>query len=546
MTGLNVTICDPGLFSMGAHGFNYALALSHALRRRGHGVSIYAYRYADAGVLAATGATPHFKHLLYDRVDDAKPFDEELNWSVLNASFAEDMHALGDAVLGAERIVLLPNITQHQIHGLADWYKSTPDEQRPALVVNLMFYPRWTAWADHAVRGAEFYLRAADMLRPWLGRKVGLCTENIDIADFYTELLGARVALAPVPLESPARLTPSDAARPLRFGFFGYSKCEKGFHLLPEAIALARRRGARFRALVQIHHHHAEPEIVAADKALSAMRDIDVMRGTTERAQYYALLDSCDVILLPYDPIQYRTRGSSVLAEAVSYAKPVVATRDTWAALAAKRGECAAVLCDFDPGSLAAALLNAEQTLSFLSATAATTASHWLAANNVDVYCSMIERYGGLNGRNTALPAAAPALDSAFPRWPDQQAVPLPRPGCHYPQMCAGVQWDGSTAVIAGDEALIGFMTPAGAPSGTVRLDVSSSGGAAFEATLNGWTAGVIEAARTTTPSRLPFHGGSIGPSTPCALRLRRTRGEQPMLISAVRMENEQRRAEAP
>ncbi len=475
------------------------------------------------------------------RVDNEKPFNEELNWRVLNQSFQDDLEKLGPAITGAERVVLMPNVLQHQIAGLARWYLAIPDSEKPALLVNLMFFPRWTPWSDQAVRGAEFYLRAVDDFRPWLGERVLLCAENDDIAKYYRELLSAEITLTPTPLEAPTRLERSVGKRPVRVGYLGYAKNEKGFYLLPAALNSCFRRRRDFRALIQIYHHNAEEETIEAERALSHAGYVDIVRGNIEKAFYYALLDTCDIIILPYDPVHYNTRGSGVLTEAVTYGKPVVATKQTWAANAIERGECAGVTCDFDSGSLANALSYLLEQLPSFRESAESRAGAWLAEKGVEVYCDIVERHGlsGAVVSGCRLPADNhTSLAATFPIWPEDAQGPLPQPLSDEPTF--GVCWrsDGTT-VFNSQRSAVTFMSPADvtvALEFELRADASVSESGEAEIFLNGHSLGAVKYGVATQRVVLAVRPGIVSGCLPCTLQVAVQDGAPPMVVQTVRI----------
>lgn len=535
-----ISILDPGLFSTGSHNFNYCLALCKELRERACDVALYAFLHADPNVVAATGAIPHFTQLLWNRIDTGTPFDEELNWRVLNDIFEADLSALGGAITGADRVVVIPNILQHQMAGFARWYRALPDADKPSVLLNLMFYPRWTAWADQAVRGAEFYLRAADDLRPWLGSRINLCAENRDIADYYARLLGAPVNVTPIPTEPPARLRRSEGA-PVRVGFLGYAKNEKGFFLLPDALRHAFRRRRDFRALVQIHHHGAEPETVAADQALSQMDGVDIVRGNVGTAFYQALFASCDVMLLPYDPFHYSTRGSGVHSEAIAYAKPIVGTENTWPAQAIRRDECAGVVCEFEGRALGEAMLQALDSLPALTHRAQEISRQWLSAHSVAAYCDTIETIGGWRAGPNALRGAksGPELDSAFPVWPHQDMSALPQSQEAYAHGHSGLHWrDDGSALLTAPQGQVGLMTPAIAAPTRLELTISTTSADARGAahfTLNGFELGAARLASQLRTVSLPLPRAHISAALPCLLQIKLSDGAEELVFHGAR-----------
>jgi glycosyltransferase involved in cell wall biosynthesis len=84
---------------------------------------------------------------------------------------------------------------------------------------------------------------------------------------------------------------------------------------------------------------------------------LELVRGALDAEAYQTMLARADLILLPYDPELYRSRGSGVLAEAICLAKPVVAPAGSGIGEEVAAGRAAGVLFTaFDAPAIAAAI----------------------------------------------------------------------------------------------------------------------------------------------------------------------------------------------
>ncbi len=151
-----------------------------------------------------------------------------------------------------------------------------------------------------------------------------------------TGQLAAQAALAPLWPSRPGR--PARRARRAITGcYLGDAREEKGFHLLPQAIAeigadpLYRGR-ARFR--LQAYAPAAAPDVrmLLAVDALDGM-DADLVRllkRPLPPADYNRVLDRSDFVLVPYKRANYTARSSGVFSEAMAAGKPAIVPAGTW------------------------------------------------------------------------------------------------------------------------------------------------------------------------------------------------------------------------
>jgi glycosyltransferase involved in cell wall biosynthesis len=101
-------------------------------------------------------------------------------------------------------------------------------------------------------------------------------------------------------------------------GFIGSFRAEKSPRWALDAIAAAIAEG-RFTPPIEMLIGTADADF------LDRWKDRATVMNTTLRADYLRALESCDVVVLPYDESAYSYRISGVLAEAVGLGCLVVA-----------------------------------------------------------------------------------------------------------------------------------------------------------------------------------------------------------------------------
>ncbi|MBV8165425.1 MAG: glycosyltransferase, partial [Alphaproteobacteria bacterium] len=154
-----------------------------------------------------------------------------------------------------------------------------------------------------------------------------LLCETAAMADFYRGLLGLEVGVMPGPgLRADQRILRS-ADAPI-VACIGFANRPKGYRLLPEALALVLARHDRARFMIHgVVEGSDDPDPATFDRLAGLGERVEVRQNVLAPAEYLARLSEADLLLLPYDPAVYRTRGSGVFSDARAVGIPVVASR---------------------------------------------------------------------------------------------------------------------------------------------------------------------------------------------------------------------------
>ena len=393
-----------GLTHRGEHSYRLIHEVIGALDRRGLKSQVYAARSLHPEIIAEGIAVPHFKNSLYDNVGriaglvvqnvkhwsrGGKGFvscpDEFLTWRSLNRSFCRDLSALPAEVRTPDHLWVVTAICQNQISGLVEFMRGRPRGTLPKVVCQLMFPPNWTPWDGVAKHADEYYSEALRRAAPLIGDKLFFTTENESVAQIYRERFGIETKILPVPF---ARVRPPPhTGKTVRLGFFGYSKGEKGFHLLPEMVDLCRRAGLNVEFDIQIQHSQWEATTVAAERKLRAMPNVRLIEGTLSSDDYIKATDKADIILLPYDPILFGMRGSGLFTESVAAGRPIIASSGTFAAESISRGEAQGeIFAPHDSQQLFAAVVRILPRIPEISARATAQAKSFARRHDGDAY----------------------------------------------------------------------------------------------------------------------------------------------------------------
>jgi glycosyltransferase involved in cell wall biosynthesis len=417
---LELILIDSGLLNKAGHSYTLAKTVSEALSRRNLRYRIFGLRGLDTSIATEIGAIPHFCRSLYDGVEfswsekglrsvaamfrgapaGGSALSEQRTWAALNNAFERDLRALPLDIWQPENLVGVVAITQNQILGLIRFLRAMPGDRLPRVVCNLMLPPSYLPWGAVSAHGEEFYRAAFKLGAPLIGRSLFFTVENEAMRALYSKDFGVQTRILPVPFgaSGPQRTMGSR----VRVGFFGDSRCDKGFHLLPRAIELCQHEGLDAEFIVQIqiqiqliggerHALEGEQRAIEAERALRALKGVRLLEGVLSSEDYAAWTGRTDVLLLPYDPVIFGMRGSGIFTESVAAGRPVVATRGTFAGGSVENNEAEGeVFAPHTSEELAAAIARLMPRLPACKARAAERAKDFARSHSPDAYVDVL------------------------------------------------------------------------------------------------------------------------------------------------------------
>jgi glycosyltransferase involved in cell wall biosynthesis len=407
---MELIFLDNGLANKAGHSYTLAKTVSEAMARRKLRHRIFGLSALDTSIAREIGAIPHFSRSLYDGVDlswgekrqrsaaaifrvapaGVSTRSERRTWKALNEAFERDLRALPEDVWRPDNLIAVMAIMQNQILGLIRFLRAMPPGRLPRVVCQLMFPPSFVPWGAVSTHGEKFYRDAFNLGAPLIGRFLFFTVENEAMRALYGKNFGVQSRILPVPFGTPAPQRTMEGR--VRVGFFGDSKCDKGFHLLPKAIALCQRDGLDAEFIVQIQHSGWEQRTIEAERALRSLKDVRFLEGVLLSEDYAAWTGQTDVMLLPYDPVAFgAVRGSGIFAESVAAGRPVVASRGTFAGTSIENNEAEGeVFAPHTSEALAAAIARLMPRLPACKARAADRAKDFACAHSPDAYVDVL------------------------------------------------------------------------------------------------------------------------------------------------------------
>jgi glycosyltransferase involved in cell wall biosynthesis len=323
---MKALIIDPGLRSAGGHHMNAALRLRAELATLAVETICLGSAYAEPEVVRAVDCAPCFTRSVYGRSyaspDEFASGVEQTERELATATAPEGL---------AADLLVLPCCDQVLALSIAQQVRRQRFRPPPHLLLWLLYPPRFRPASDsQANAGAEDECRKAFelLLRSVGSMRLRAFCETAALADHYRALLSFEIGVMRGPGLDRRRPTSFRAQRTHpTVVCIGYANRAKGYGLLPRAVAavLERHRDVRFLIHGVSQGSDAEDQAVVFEQLADLGPRVSVRRDVLSDNAYARLLAEADLLLLPYDPHVYRTRGSGIFSEAEQLGIPVIA-----------------------------------------------------------------------------------------------------------------------------------------------------------------------------------------------------------------------------
>ena len=262
--------------------------------------------------------------------------------------------------------IFIPNISDKDLQALATLLEADPTlriarwhifirHDLPGTGHDEPALPRWALKRLKRIRPAigsspdlaSERVKSLLRLQTVLGTRLHLCADTEPLAKQHEWHTGIPFTVLPIPaaIESsggqPAPNALSDQGA-VCVVYAGDARVEKGFPELPRVIAdcWSLIEAGRLRFRIHAFHPHGDPSIDNAKTALAARPhpNIELIDAMLSDAEYLALVQSANVLLVTYDPVAYRRRSSHVFIEALTNGKIPIVCRGSWMAGELPRG----------------------------------------------------------------------------------------------------------------------------------------------------------------------------------------------------------------
>lgn len=336
---MRILITEEALEAGAGHWPSYIGDLASEFRAAGDEVTVLTHREATPEVLERVGGTPWYSRNCWrDPRSQGK-----LGGLLHNRNFHRETLTHLRATEPYDRILALTMRMQH----LLAFSALANDRRIPADTRFVLLFVQ--GFGRHVAAGAPtafpsgFSTRLARLaFRRMAGQvragRVVLAGETAGMCDELRRFTGLPATLFPHPVHLPetaaAGAGSAAAEDVLTVSCPGYARHEKGSDLLHDAILriLDGPHGDRYRFVLQWPEPFGMPGggTMSPDPRLVADPRVEFVNENLNPAQYAALLDRSDLVILPYRSHSYHQRLSRVAIEAAGKGIPLIYTAHTW------------------------------------------------------------------------------------------------------------------------------------------------------------------------------------------------------------------------
>jgi|GEM_PF-2460312 len=275
------------------------------------------------------------------------------------ATFADDLFQLHtDFKFQPHDLLIVTTSYENQILGTARYQKLISNSPMIALHFHQLFPPSIESddvakpsfrrfWRTRLRRA--FSQSTSHRVSYWT-------TECKKLNDDFRQVAQREIGMLPVPFLSYRETTPlfqSSTAGGFTVAYLGDGRQEKGLLIWLKAIHALCQSGKPYEFIVQINNPRGfndsqRLEVEALKNDLKDYRNVRLLNGPLPTSDFHRVLNTIDLLAIPYNPLNYCRRVSGLAMHAAAYEKPLLVSSDTWAAQEVKKGRLAGTIFKFD------------------------------------------------------------------------------------------------------------------------------------------------------------------------------------------------------
>lgn len=139
-------------------------------------------------------------------------------------------------------------------------------------------------------------------------------------------------------------------------GFLGEGRQEKGLLLFLKVVQKLTTLNSSLQFIIQIMNPRGftiaqKDQLDRLLETLIKLPSVNFFNGGISPVKFRQLLQSLDVLVLPYNPVHYCRRLSGLVVTATIYNKPVIVSSETWASYAVQKKWASGMVFKYDSKS---------------------------------------------------------------------------------------------------------------------------------------------------------------------------------------------------
>lgn len=341
VTNPRLFIADFDLVGYSGHYFNQVLGFREAARARGIETKIYISQKADPKIAEELGAHAVLPFVRWYNVSKDVFLDDFACAQLTLRPLWKELEA---ADVSERDILVITSSRPQVIFGLAQWMRSRSGSSNPSVIFRFFGPEFFNFEAGTFIESAWSYYFASRLLLGVSGEERVFFSLNNKAALVHLERLCLRRAFyLPVPkyYGSITEGLESRAVEELTIYVHTNRRSEKMLNGIFELVRTVVRKHGGVNFLVRVWESGGLEKTL--DKEFIG-RGLEFLPAEQNHLEYLKTIDRADMILLPYDPVEYRGIVSGVFCEAVAMGKVAIIPAQTWMADHVSEGRAAGVL----------------------------------------------------------------------------------------------------------------------------------------------------------------------------------------------------------
>lgn len=357
---MRIHLLDPGYIRPGGHHVEWDLLIAGELARRGHEVRLFCSTQVSEEAARAFSpfgpAAPIFESSPYVR-PRSEAHERSLFFDVAE-SVARELKKLEPADLW-----LWPTLFSPQLLGCA---QAAPSPPIAGCIHNEPSYalPNGKKWWQHA------FAKSIEA-----GLRLNLSATTPALQGIYSRIApGVPIKLAPIAQNGQAATSAKTRMR--KIGFFGQQRKEKGEKLLNPLVDMLLDAG------YEVILHDSNGRLASINRP-----NLTVLGYIEDFAQEIA---RCDLVVAPYDPVQYHFRLSGIVAEALASSVPVIVPAGTASMRLVQETGAGVVFSNLTANSIFQSICVAKERYADLAESAFKTGREWPESHGIENFVSCL------------------------------------------------------------------------------------------------------------------------------------------------------------
>ena len=335
-----LVIIDPSLKTRVGHHYNYVKSIVIAARIKNIETLVFCGIGVQSEIIEELSAKPSFNIDTYASIciDSDYPLQLDSNTRDAQGLVLTSMYFFNELLrvrhlIRPDDLVFFHTVKENQMIAITQWLASFSRQSRPYSNILTRF------WNDKSHTLSIYNICSSILMMPSM--KVDLTTDTFELAVLYSQLFGRSVKVIPIP-HVPS-VVPEEKRRvfcrnricadALIISYIGDCRENKGFMFLREAIeeVLKRLPAVPIHFLVQISHFSFPQHVIDEINKISGLlsKSITLVVETLSTDDYCSIISESDIIIVCYNPHDYRYGSSGIFTEAIAAGKVVVISKGT-------------------------------------------------------------------------------------------------------------------------------------------------------------------------------------------------------------------------